>query len=485
MSNFFNMDIINTHWFTYGIALVIGTPILIISINEVIYILKKKENQLASPLRNIRNIIIPFTALIIFFTQIAEVGNDSSILKILETVTWIVTINILMVFLNMILFSKSGILKNKTPQLFLDIFRIVMVLFGTAIILSVVWDQNLGGLITALGLGSFVLGLALQDTLGNLFSGIALVYEKPFNEGDWIKIGNHVGKIVEMNWRAIRLQTREKELIIIPHLVIGQESIINCSKPEKIYILKKVIGFSYDTAPNNVKEALMETCKSTPGILHSSPIQIKVCEYGDSSINYEVEFGIQDYTYREEIMDDFMTRVWYAVRRYDLNIPFPQLTIHDVKDISQKNTVKEENINSILNHLPELIPIDKTQAKNLKGGAEIHYFGRGEIILDEDDETGYLFIILDGKASLSGTNNDGDKVSVGVLEVGDFFGEIALFTSNSSSFKVMAITDITVITISPPKVHELVENNSKFAYYLDEIMDIRRDIKNKKSYQES
>jgi len=183
-------------------------------------------------------------------------------------------------------------------------------------------------------------------------------------------------------------------------------------------------------------------------------------------------------------MDDFMTRVWYAVRRYDLNIPFPQLTIHNEKDISQKNTVKEENINSILNHLPELIPIDKTQAQSLKGGAEIHYFGRGEIILDEDDETGYLFIILDGKASLSGTNNDGDKVSVGVLEVGDFFGEIALFTSNSSSFKVMAITDITLITISPPKVRELVENNSKFAYYLDEIMDIRRDIKNKKSYQE-
>ena len=114
MSNFFNMDVLNTHWFTYGIALVIGTPILIILINEVIYILKKKENQLASPIRNIRNIIIPFTALIIFFTQIAEVGNDSSILKILETVTWIVTINILMVFLNIILFSKSGILKNKT-----------------------------------------------------------------------------------------------------------------------------------------------------------------------------------------------------------------------------------------------------------------------------------------------------------------------------------------------------------------------------------
>ena len=49
----------------------------------------------------------------------------------------------------------------------------------------------------------------------------------------------------------------------------------------------------------------------------------------------------------------------------------------------------------------------------------------------------------------------------------------------------MAITDITLITISPPKVHELVENNSKFAYYLDEIMDIRRGIKNKNSYQES
>jgi len=85
----------------------------------------------------------------------------------------------------------------------------------------------------------------------------------------------------------------------------------------------------------------------------------------------------------------------FTVRRYDLNIPFPQLTIHNVKDLPQKNMVKEENINTILKQLANLIPIDKSQSLSLKGGAEIHYFGRGEIILDEGDETGYLFIILD------------------------------------------------------------------------------------------
>jgi len=234
---FFENEFFQTNWFFYGILLMTCIPLLVIAINEVIYIVRRRNVELTPPLNTFKNIILPTIAMSIILTQVMEYPRSSTLMKLLETFIWI--------------------LVTKIPQLFLDIFRVVMVLFGAAIVLSMVWGADLGGLVTALGLGSFVIGLALQDTLGNLFSGIALVYEKPFSEGDYIEVEDQRGRVIEMNWRAIRLETREKELIVIPHLVIGQGTIKNFSRPTSIHIMKTEIGFAHENPPNKVKEALL------------------------------------------------------------------------------------------------------------------------------------------------------------------------------------------------------------------------------------
>lgn len=167
----------------------------------------KGARSLSPPIRLIRNVILPLAAITIVFTQVVGYTRDNNFVKIIETIIWIMVINALIAIINILFFpgGERSLIKSKVPQLFLDIFRGFMVLLGGAIVLSVVWGADLGGLVTALGLGSFVLGLALQDTLGNLFSGIALLYEKPFSEGEVIKIEDHIGTVIEMNWRAIRL----------------------------------------------------------------------------------------------------------------------------------------------------------------------------------------------------------------------------------------------------------------------------------------
>jgi len=329
-------------WLIYGLLVILIVPLLIIGINELLYRLNRREKRLKPPVSLIRNIILPLIAMLIIFTQVIGYSRTSTTVKLIETIVWILIINALLAILNVVFFqgSRSIYAKANVPQLFLDIFRVVMVLLGGAIVLSSVWGVDLGGMMTALGLGSFVLGLALQDTLGNLFSGIALVYEKPFKEGDVITVGDYTGRVMEMNWRAIRLLTREEVLVVIPHLVIGGDTIQNLSSPEEWHILKTNVGFSYATPPNLVKKVIMEVYRATEGILADPAPEVKTTEFADSQIIYELEFAIPEYMQFEEILDDLYTRIWYAAKRNDLHIPFPQVVLNQPREKESLNHEK-------------------------------------------------------------------------------------------------------------------------------------------------
>ena len=74
---------------------------------------------------------------------------------------------------------------------------------GAALVIAGVWDRDFGGFLATLGIGSIVLGLALQDTLGNVFSGIALLFERPFGVGDWIKVGDTIGEVLQIYLQTI------------------------------------------------------------------------------------------------------------------------------------------------------------------------------------------------------------------------------------------------------------------------------------------
>ncbi len=473
--DFFSLDIFDNNWFLYGILLIVCVPLIVVLINEITYFARRKNKSLVSPINTFKNIVLPLAAISIVLTQILEFPRSSTVMKLLETFIWILIVNALIAIVNVVFFSEFGTKrKTKIPQLFLDIFRVMMVLLGAAIVLSMVWGADLGGLVTALGLGSFVIGLALQDTLGNLFSGIALVYEKPFSEGDYIEVEEQRGRVIEMNWRAIRLETREKELIVIPHLIIGQGAIKNFSRPTKIHIMKTEIGFSHDNPPNKVKEALMETCHATPGILLDPEPEVKTNAYTESKIVYEVEFAIRDFKDHEDVMDDFMSRVWYTTRRYRLIMPKSQMMIHNASEVENYEQRMHSQLEQSLSTLPNILPINKSNVNELIDGSEIQNFGKGELIIKQGDETGNLFVILEGKAIMETRTSDNKTISLGQLMAGDFFGEITLFTSRFSTFSVTALEDMKLIAVFQDEVLDMVERNPTLAEHLDQMMDARR-----------
>ena len=117
--------------------------------------------------------------------------------------------------LNVVLFeqAEADTWRSRVPKLLIDLARLFLILLSTAFVLASVWNADLAGLVTALGVSSLVIGLALQDTLGSVMSGIALLFERPFSVGDWLELDGVVGQVIDINWRAVRLLTLEQEMV--------------------------------------------------------------------------------------------------------------------------------------------------------------------------------------------------------------------------------------------------------------------------------
>jgi small-conductance mechanosensitive channel len=462
----------------WSIALVVGFPLCTIGLGEVIHRLRKQGHPLAATLRLVRNLIFPVLICLLFMRQVLQLQAESQVIKAVETLLWVVVIHAALSLLNAMLFeqAEADTWRSRVPKLLIDLSRLILILVGTAIVLATVWHLDLAGLATALGVSSIVLGLALQDTLGSVTSGIALLFERPFSVGDWLKIGDKVGKVIDMNWRAVRLITLEQEMLVIPHKVISGEIIRNFSQPQPLHAERIQLGFSYDDPPNLAKEVLLNTALMTQGILSLPEPQVFTLAYSDSSITYEVKFFIEDYSHLEVIRDRFMTRIWYAAQRHHLSIPFPIRTLYHFDGPTVQTQNSTQKFNQSLQSIPAFVPIDQTppNGQTPPDGILLQHFGAGENIVRQGYASHALYIIITGQAVLSTTNSWGEDQVVLTLKSGDFFGVTTLFSDELSTVAVTAAQDLEVMMIPATIVHQMLDRQPQFARELSQILELRR-----------
>jgi small-conductance mechanosensitive channel len=467
----------NTAMLLWAIALIVGFPFLVIGLGELIYRLKRRGKPIAATLRVVRNLVLPVLVFLLFLRQVLNFPASGQFVKSVETLFWLCVIHAALSLLNAILFeqAKENTWRARFPKLLVDLLRLFLVSLGGAIVLATVWGADLAGLATALGVSSIVIGLALQDTLGSVTSGIALLFERPFSVGDWLRVGDVVGQVIDINWRAVRLQTLEREMIIIPHKLIGAEIIRNYNQPQRLHAERIRIGFSYDDPPNLVKYVLRTTAFETQGILVHPEPQIFTLSYDDSAITYEVKFFIENYGDLEEIRDRFMTRVWYAAQRNRLSIPFPIRTLyHFHGPTSQAQGASKKFVKS-MQSIPSFVPFDKPDSPHTHSqGTSLQHFGAGEKVVRQGQDSDDLYIIISGQALITVTDEVGQEHEVLLLQTGEFFGEMTLFSGETSMVSIKAIQDLEVMTLSTSVVNQMIERQPSFAREISQILEIRR-----------
>jgi small-conductance mechanosensitive channel/CRP-like cAMP-binding protein len=290
--------------------------------------------------------------------------------------------------------------------------------------------------------GAVVLGFALQDTLGNLFAGLAIQIEKPFRVGHWVTIAGIDGAVAEVTWRATKLRTKAGNFLIVPNSVVAKETITNYSEPTRETRLEVEVGVSYDAPPNQVKAVIREALRGEPSIVSDREPDILLTDFAASSITYRIRVWTTDFSADMVVRDRVRTLVYYAFRRHGVNIPYPvQVQLSELPtSIDSTSIVGPDALDAVA----IFAPLNADQRGRLLHGARALVYSAGEPIVREGAHGSSMFLLLRGDAIVTLARTSGE---VARLRDGDFFGEMSLLTGEPRTATVTAATDCHVLEI--------------------------------------
>lgn len=462
----------------WTIAILLATPLLTVLFLEIELLLKRRGSSYSSVFHWLRLLFLPLFTLWLALINVAGFDFSDPVAKIVATMADVAGIVVGLSFVNAVLFSNvaENSWQARTPKLLVDIVRLFLVVIGFAIVLSLVWGVDLGQVAAALGIGSIVIGLAIAEPLGNVFAGLMLLVERPISVGDWIKIGDSVGQVIEINWRAVHLRTFLRELVVVPNAILAKDSFTNYSRPTRLHCENITLGFSYDDAPNKVRSILLDLLDQTPGVLTDPPPAVRVANYGDFTIDYKVIFFVQEFTKLGLVRDSFMTKVWYSAKREGITIPYPiQHEIGmDPKEMEEK---AKPPIAETVDSLAIFSTLNTPQKELLKSELKWRSYARNEVIAEIGSNLPGLFVIAGGRVRATATNADGQEETCFDAGEGEIFGESIANGDRSSAFQFTALSDMDCLVISPDLLRRLIFDSARFAREVSMIAEKRSLLK--------
>ncbi len=463
-------------WLYTGILLILVFPLALILLGELIQRLPASQKGWIAILRNIKQQILPQLVFLLILTTVLDLDRSHIAVKVVETFLWIFVIHTTLAIVNELLFFTTATdsdWRTKIPKLVLDFTRAFLVLIGASLVLAYVWDLPLGKLLTALGVGSIVLGLALQDTLSSLFSGFALLSSRQFRIGDWLSLpDNRIGKVISMNWRTVTLLTRDEDILIVPNADLAKSTYTNFSHPYPRHMERLPFDFSFDDSPHKVKDALIEAALATPGILHDPAPAVALQSYDEFSVRHEVRYFIAHYDDQPRIRDDFMSRIWYVAKRHGITFP---TRAHEVVVMPSLNTTQADDNSAtldLLRHFSFLRNCGK-ELENIAASANVLEFGRGEVVIAQGSISTALYLIVSGKAEEIHQDSAGQEHVIDDIGYGDFFGLGSLIRQEGSDITVRAVSDMQVIAIPEATTHQLMDRFPDLANEMEHIIERR------------
>jgi small-conductance mechanosensitive channel/CRP-like cAMP-binding protein len=452
-----------------AVCVSIAFPALMLVCNEFIAACDRRQLAISRTLRSVRNLVVPVAALHVFTRFILELPQTNTVSRLIETSFWVFLLFAALGIVNDVVFgagSKES-WRGRVPKLFSDLLRALLVAIGAMVIYSNVWGREVQGALTALGVGSVVIGLALQEPLGNIVSGLMLLFERPLKVGDWVSAEGVTGKVIEINWRSVHILTPTRELRIVPNVRLYKGAFSNLSRPTDTRTEALQIGFSYDDPPNRVKEVLGALLAETPGILRDPAPAVRTVEYSDFSVIYRVSFSVAKQEELAPTRDQFMTRLWYAVRRAGLTIPFP-ITM-EYSPGENPGAPKVEPSEWLRNY-----PRFKPAIQNAGAATpRVMEYAIGETIQAAGSRFSGFALILTGQARLRALSSDGALVEVGQIGPGECFGEQLTAGPAADAIEITAVNDTRVMVFEGKAIGDLLNQSPGLAAEIGDAIESR------------
>jgi len=239
-------------------------------------------------------------------------------------------------------------------------------------------------LVTTSAVLTAVVGLALQSTIANVFSGLGLQLDRTLRQGEWIEVGSHVGKILEIGWRSTRIQTKDGDTVFVPNSELVSKEVLNFGRPAGTHRMTVRIGFHYRHPPHEVRRVLLAAVRDTAGVVSHAAPDCGPVDFGDSAVLYALRYWIADFAHDTTIDEEVRARLWYAAQRAGLEIPFPIRTLVSIHDAASVRAAAEAHEQSeglrLLGAVEPLSRLDEESRRRCARGMRRLAFAPGEQI---------------------------------------------------------------------------------------------------------
>ncbi len=342
------------------------------------------------------------------------------------------------------------------PKLKLFISRIIedLSVAGAIAVITVLVLRRAGLDVTSLVATSAVvtaiIGLSLQDTLGNTIGGLALQLDDSIHVGDWIKVGDVNGRVTEIRWRFTAVETRNWETVYIPNSKLVKDNVTVFGKRQgQPRQLRRWVYFTIDFrhAPTDVIATVVDALHSAAiaNVADEPRPNCVLMDLGESTAKYAVRYWLTDAAVDDPTDGLVRTRIYFALKRKGIPLALPAHALFITEDNNKRRERKQQQEHArrveALQKVDVFAPLDDAERESIADALVYAPFTKGEVITRQDAEAHWLYLVVKGEVSVR-VAVDGSEKEVARMGAGEVFGEMSLLTGEPRAASVYAASDV-------------------------------------------
>ena len=366
-----------------------------------------------------------------------------------------------------------------TAKILRDLLTLAVITAVTMVVIHRDFRVNLVGLAATSAVVTAVIGLAAQETLKNLFAGISLQVDSPFEEGDWVDLGTTKGVVTSLRLMTTRVRGIDGAITVVPNSRIAVEG-LRRFKPEEPVGQMIELGLDYSLPPRQAIQLLQRTLQHNRKVLNHPTPKVWVSSFADSSITYSLLTWQTTALELRQLRSSVLEQIWYALHRIDQSIPYP------IRDIRTKpNAARLPSSDVTLEQKQRLLAsteifghLDDHQLEILAELASCQSFGPGESVVRQGERGDSLYLVVYGTLEVFQANaNNPTRLPgrhVADLETSDAFGEMALCTGEARTASVICKSECVLIEIKRKHLLPLLEEQPQILETMGSLMAARQ-----------
>lgn len=344
-------------------------------------------------------------------------------------------------------------------------------------VIAYVFNAPVGTLIATSGVFAIILGLALQSTLGDVFSGIALNLSKSYGIGDWLSLGNGIeGRVVETNWRATHLLNGANDLVVVPNSDLAKARLTNLSSPQRSHGVSLRVRFKPTRAPSAMGEVMRAVLLSSNSILSTPEPTAEAKAVDASGVEMELSFRVSSIAAVGPARSEILDLVYRHAKASSLEFAAPATAgLAPAARPDNEEPVGRPTPRLLLDAISLFASLSDDEKDTLAQTMTRRGFRKGEIMAIQGSVPKSLMIMRGGVATVT-RHDRGNDTELRRLAPGDFFGEGGLLTGAGEPGTVKALTAVIVYEITQDGIAGLLHDRPSMADELGMLLARRSGV---------